>query len=114
FSSWPESALRALRTGARLRSAPPGSTVILQTYPVHGVYSIVEGSIEVGSTQAAGRRFIRRFAKPGTLFGLVSVLDGQGSPYTYLAHTKVLLLYVERTALLAALSKDPPLWRDIA
>ena len=66
FSTWPESALSALRKGARLTSAPAGSTVILQTYPVPGVYSIVEGSIEVGSTQAAGRRFIRRFAKPGT------------------------------------------------
>ena len=114
FREWPAASLRMLGTAARTLELAVGQTLVAQRQQVKGIYVIASGDIEVGTVSDDGRSYVRRFAHPGMLFGMISVLDGQGSPYSYIAHERSTLLFVPKDALLSALAHRPILWESVA
>jgi CRP/FNR family cyclic AMP-dependent transcriptional regulator len=114
FRQWPEAQLEEICAGAREIRAEAGKAVLRQGQVVDGLYVIVAGSLEVGTAQRDGRRYIRRYAEPGSAFGFMSLFDGQGSPYSYVAHDPAQLLFIEKSVLLAVLMRHPGLWLSVA
>jgi len=114
FRNWPEHDVQGLIEDMRLIRDPAGRCLLRQGEIADGLYAIAAGSVEVSADHEDGRRYIRRFAQPGMLFGLVSVLDGKGSTYSYVARANTKILFVRRAAFLAMLARNPELWPSVA
>lgn len=114
FAEWPRLHVRELCASIRVFRFPAAHMLIGQGQKLAGLYVIGAGVIEVGSTNADGRRYVRRFAQPGTLFGLLSILDDEGSPYFYAAHEPSTVLFIPKGAFLATLARHPEQWESIA
>lgn len=114
FKLWPESLLQELLKDAREIRVAAGKPVIRQGEVFKGLYVILSGRVEVEAAQGDGKRFIQRFAQPGTAFGFMSVFDAKSSPYTYVAHEQARMLFIRKTDFIAVLSRNPQLWLSVA
>ena len=114
FKNCSEEEVKGLQEASRLLPVPAGRTVIRQGEEVAGLYGIVSGRIEISSTLANGRRFIRRFGEPGQIWGFVGVFDGKGSPYFYIAQEPSCILFVPKARLLQMLESNPKFWAVMA
>jgi CRP-like cAMP-binding protein len=114
FGQWPAQEIQSLCEATRVLYVSVGQVLIAQGQVLNGLYVIGAGSVEVGSIHDDGRRYVRRYAQPGMLFGLVSVLDGEGSPYSYTAHEPTTILFIPKAAFLSILSRHAELWPSVA
>lgn len=110
FSSWPDRALLALAPQVRRRRFDIGQVIIAQGEVLRGLYAVCEGEVEIYEVRADGRRYIRRLAAAGQVFGFLSVFDGRGSHHAYVAHGHSEVAFVPSRALFPVLEAHPDLW----
>lgn len=99
----------ALLTGSAFRHYEPGKSISSRGEPVKHLGLVIFGSVEIGSTSADGKRFVRWYLEPGQALGLTPVLDGKGAMYDSYAHGETVLLLIPRQTMLAALASDAAL-----
>ncbi|CAG0966801.1 partial CRP-like cAMP-activated global transcriptional regulator, partial [Anaerolineae bacterium] len=80
---------------------------------LNGLYVIATGCVEIGFTRLDGRRYIRRFAEPGYIFGYPSVFDGKGTTFSYVAHEPTQIVFVQKSTVFAILARHPELWPSV-
>ncbi len=114
FSGWPPHLLDRLLSQSRRWIRTEGCTLLLQGQIASGLIIILKGSVEVTAYSDQGQRYIRRFAPAGNLYGLVSVIDGSPSTFTYVAQTELELIFIPSEVFLNALASQPHLWKDVA
>lgn len=105
--------LERLHRLARVLTAAPGHAIVRQGQAVDGLYGVISGRVEIGSSSADGHRFIRRFGEPGQMWGFLSVFDGQGSPYFYFAHDTAQLLFIQKSDFMEFLDEFPDMWVSV-
>jgi CRP-like cAMP-binding protein len=110
FSSWPEQALLAIAPSVRRRRYDAGQVIIAQAEVLRGLYAVCDGEVEVYEVLADGRRYIRRLATAGQVFGFLSVFDGRGSHHAYVAHGRADVAFVPSRALFPVIRAQPDLW----
>lgn len=114
FREWPTEHIAAIVAATRVLHVAPGHLLVTQGQALNGIYVIAVGSVEVASMHVDGRLFVRRYAGPGMLFGLISVLDGEGSPYSYTAQGPTTVLLIPKDTFLDVLSRHPEMWASVA
>lgn len=114
FKNCSSDEFQSLHQASKLLRVPAGRTVIRQGEEVTGLYGIISGRIEISSTLANGRRFIRRFGEPGQIWGFVGIFDGKGSPYFYIAQEPSQILFVPKSRFLQLLENNPGFWTTVA
>ena len=110
FADCSAAQLERVHRVARVLTTDPGQVIVRQGEVVDGLYGVISGRVEIGSSSADGQRFIRRFGEPGQIWGFVSVFDGQGSPYFYFAHDTARILFIQKSDFLKFLDEFPEVW----
>ena len=110
FSGCSAAQLERIHRLARVLTVGPGQAIVRQGEIVDGLYGVISGRVEIGSSSADGQRFIRRFGEPGQIWGFLSVFDGQGSPYFYFAHDTARILFIQKSDFLKFLDEFPEVW----
>ncbi len=113
FSAWPEELAREVSARARIIRAAAGDKFVRQGQVLEGLYVIVSGCVEIGSDRSDGRRYVRRYAEPGYIFGFPSIFDGKGTSFFYVAHQATQLVLVQKSVFLSILERHPQLWRSV-
>lgn len=98
-----------LAAASRLQRVPAGSIVAMRGHPAEHLIVVAEGAIEVGMTNAAGKRHVTSWLGRGQLFGLIPVLENGPMIHTATAVRDTRLLRLTRSALLQALQDHPSL-----
>lgn len=114
FSGWPPHLLDRLQSQSRRWFRTEGSILLSQGQTASGLFIILKGSVEVTAYSDQGQRYIQRFAPAGNLYGLVSVIDGNPSTFTYVAQTELELIFIPSEVFLDALASQPHLWKNVA
>lgn len=114
FNGWPPHLLDRLQSQSRRWFRTAGSILLSQGQTASGLFIIMKGSVEITAYSDQGQRYIQRFAPAGNLYGLVSVIDGKPSTFTYIAQTEVELIFIPSAVFLDALAAQPRLWENIA
>lgn len=114
FSGWPPQLLDRIQSQSRRRFHTEGSVLLSQGQTASGLFIILKGSVEITAYSDQGQRYIQRFASVGNLYGLVSVIDGQTSTFTYVAQTELELMFIPSEVFLDALASQPALWKNVA
>ena len=114
FRQWPEKHVQELVASAPEIRAAKGKAIVRQGDTFRGLYLVLSGSVEVSAAGASGRRYIHRYARPGTAFGFMSVFDPQPSPYSYVAHEPTRMLFIRTETFIATLMRHPELWLSVA
>lgn len=113
FQGWPAARRKELEAGSRLIYLTEGETLIRQGQVLDGLYAVVEGAVEVASSQPDGRWYTRRLGLPGMISGFLSTFDRKGSPYFYIALEPTTILFVHRPLFVEMLRKQPALWMSV-
>jgi CRP-like cAMP-binding protein len=113
FKSWPEGPLEDICAGSRVIRATAGENLVRQDQVLNGLYVVAAGCVEIGSTRLDGRRYIRRFAEPGYVFGFPSMFDGKGTTFSYAAHETTQIVFVQKSKFLEILALHPELWLSV-
>lgn len=114
FKLWPLKPLLEVLALSREIQIAVGQPVIRQGEIFKGLFVILSGSVEVEAAQGDGKRFIQRYAQPGTAFGFMSVFDAKSSPYSYIAHEQARILFIRKEDFIAVLTKNHQLWLSVA
>lgn len=101
--------MAALAVKSRLQRLGDGTTVALRGGHGEEMLIVVRGQLEVSMASPEGRRHVVNVVGPGTVFGLIPVLDGL--PWLHDAVTKGAgeVLWIHRDELLAAMRAHPGL-----
>lgn len=104
-----EEVVTALAARSRLQPLADGTTVAWRGRHGDEMLVVVRGQLEVSMASAEGRRHVVNVVGPGTVFGLIPVLDGL--PWLHDAVTQGAgeVLWIHRDALLAAMRQHPEL-----
>jgi CRP/FNR family cyclic AMP-dependent transcriptional regulator len=98
-----------LAAAARLQKVPTGTIVATRGHIAEHLIVVAEGAIEVGMTNAAGKRHVTSWLGRGQLFGLIPVLENGPMIHTATAVRPTRLLRLTRPVLLQALQDHPSL-----
>lgn len=79
-----------------------------------GVALVIRGGIRSQVMSAGGRELVLSVVKPGGLWGLMAVMDGQGAVYDTRAHGQTELVVIPDQAFIEILDRWPPLYRHFA
>src|SRR5690606_21456546 len=79
-----------------------------------GVVILLAGAIHANSFSKDGHEFALSMLEFGGVWGLAAVLDGGGMLRDSRAHLDTDILLIPRDAFLAALNRDPALYRHFA
>jgi CRP-like cAMP-binding protein len=99
----------ALAAHARLQAVADGAAVAWRGRYDDRLLVVVRGMLEVSMASAEGRRHVLNVIGPGTVFGLIPVLDRQPWIHDARARGPGQLLRLPREALLQAMHLHPPL-----
>lgn len=111
---WPEPVLARIAAGSRLQRYARGAQVLAHDPAQRDVLVVVSGAVECSGVNAAGDRFVLGRFAAGDLVGLVRLLPGKTTAYTYHALQDTLLVHVPADHLRALLDAHPLLWREVA
>ncbi|WP_296554692.1 Crp/Fnr family transcriptional regulator [Pigmentiphaga sp.] len=98
-----------LALASRLQKVPAGTVVATRGQTAQHLIVVAEGAIEVGMTNAAGKRHVTSWLGRGQLLGLIPVLENGPMIHTATAVRPSRLLLLTRAALLQALQDHPSL-----
>lgn len=98
-----------LATNVRLQSVADGAAVAWRGRQDDRLIVVVSGMLEVSMASAEGRRHVLNVIGPGTVLGLIPVLDRQPWIHDARARGPGQLLRLPRDALLQAMHLHPPL-----
>ncbi|HZR03805.1 MAG TPA: Crp/Fnr family transcriptional regulator [Burkholderiales bacterium] len=113
FCDWPDDLLMAAAQSSKIMDAKAGEQIVRQGQVLQGLYVIASGEIAIGVYNKDGRRYVRRYAARGEVYGLLSMLDGKGSPQFYITHVATKIIFVPKAVILDALEREPQLWWGI-
>ncbi|NDJ86080.1 MAG: cyclic nucleotide-binding domain-containing protein, partial [Chloroflexi bacterium] len=99
--------LRALARGCEEFAATEGQAIIKQGEISYGLYIIVEGTVRVERASENDQKVVLGRLGPSEVFGEISLLDEGVRTASVIAESPVLLLSIQRDALLLALEDDP-------
>jgi CRP/FNR family transcriptional regulator, cyclic AMP receptor protein len=91
----------------RLRSAAAGQVIFNEGDAADGLYGVVSGRIVVTVESPEGKGLILNSFGPGTFFGEIAFLDGQGRSATAMAREASRLVFLGRAVFLPFLKQRP-------
>lgn len=104
-----DAAIVQLAQASHFQQVGAGATVAVRGSPALHLIVVAQGAIEIGMTNAAGKRHVTSWLGRGQLFGLIPVLDDGPMIHTATAIRSSRLLLLPRAALLQALEQHPSL-----
>jgi CRP-like cAMP-binding protein len=107
FQSLSPMELRDLAGQGTMRTIGRGGRVFTEGEPCHGLFVIVEGTVDVRQTSDSGREQSLHSEGPGAALGEVPLFDGGGYLASAVAVTPARLLMLPRAALLALCQQRP-------
>ena len=110
FSQWPHDLLLEAAKASKVFEADANEVIVQQGQVLDSLYVLASGEIAIGVCNADGRRYVRRYAASGQVYGLLSILDGKSSPQFYAARVRSRMILVPKSAILSALERHAPLW----
>ena len=113
FSQWPHDLLLEAAKASKVYEVEAGEEIAQQGQILQHLYVIASGEIAIGVSNADGRRYVRRYAASGQVYGLLSILDGQATPQFYSARVRTRMILVPKAEILSALERHPPLWWSV-
>jgi CRP/FNR family transcriptional regulator len=107
FESLSPVALRDLAGQGTMRTIGRGGRVFTEGEPCHGLFVILEGTVDVRQTSDSGREQSLHTEGPGATLGEVPLFDGDGYLASAVAVTPARLFMLPRAALLALCQQRP-------
>lgn len=113
FKAWPDALLMDAAKTSRVIEAHANQEIVRRGQVVDGLYVIASGELVIGVFNHDGRRYVRRYAGCGQVYGLLGMMDGKESPQFFTARVASTIIVVPKPAILAALESHPTLWWGI-
>ena len=110
FADWPEDLLTQAAQASKLLELEDGEEFVHEGQVIDGLYVIASGAVAIGVHNSDGRRYLRRYAAQGQVYGMLAMLDGKGSPQFYTARGPTTIAVVPKAVMLSALEQQPKLW----
>jgi len=110
FKEWPNELLKKAADSCKMFDVGDGEEFIHVGQILDGLYVISSGTVMIGVFSADGRRYLRRYATSGQMYGILSLLDGRGSPQFYTSRGASQVIVVPRAVIFSALDQHPSLW----
>lgn len=110
FQDWPDGFLMKAADACKTLDVGAGEEFIHVGQVLDGLYVIVSGTVAIGVHSSDGRRYLRRYAASGQVYGLLSMLDGRGNPQFYTSRGATRIIVVPKAVILSALDQHPRLW----
>jgi CRP/FNR family transcriptional regulator len=107
FQSLSPAELRELARRGAIRTVARGNRVFTEGEPCHGLFVILEGTVDVRQTSDSGREQSLHTEGPAATLGEVPLFDGGGYLASAVAITPTRLLVLPRAALLALCQQRP-------
>jgi len=114
FAKLDEQALQAIASLAQARSYTAGQIIIPEEAPCQNVFLIEQGFVRLYQLSAEGREHVLAYLEPGSLFGLIPILDGQETLATAEALTDVSLCVFPGEQFLMLMRRHPDLALEVA
>jgi hypothetical protein len=112
FAAFPQAALEKLLTSTCVRTFSPAEVIVREGEPGMSLFLIENGTVEVHTTDPAGRRVVLAELGPGDFFGEVAVLTGRPRTATILAKEPVTVIEITR-ADIDRVARDHPEVRTV-
>jgi CRP-like cAMP-binding protein len=109
FDRCPPQTLDALLADAEVQRLAAGELVAGRGRRCEHLLLVAEGALEARVVTGDGRRHLLALMLPGTLFGLLSIIDGQAQQHDAAAHVPSIVLKVPATEVRRQRSIDPAL-----
>lgn len=97
-------------SASKVLEAEAGEEFVHEGQVLDGLYVIASGAVAIGVHHIDGRRYLRRYAGGGQVYGMLSMLDGKGSPQFYMSRIATKIIVVPKAVILAVLERHPALW----
>ena len=110
FCNWPDDLLRQAADASKMLEADAGDEFVHVGQVLEGLYVIASGAVAIGVHNSDGRRYLRRYAARGQVYGMLSMLDGKGCPQFYMSRLATKIIVVPKFIILSALEQHPRLW----
>ena len=107
FSAFPPEALAELLGSTSVRSYRPKATIVREGEPGDSLFLIVDGSVEVISTDPQGHPVSLASLSRGDFFGEVAVLTGKPRTATVVATTEVAVIEISKETLADISARHP-------
>lgn len=108
LAEFPRESLESLVQHARVRRLARREVLCHRGERVTELVVVLEGALDVGLTSELGKRHIQVILEQGQVMNLIPVLDEQPTLHSASTHGEaVLLLFIDRAALLAEADRDP-------
>jgi cAMP-dependent protein kinase regulator len=107
FTEFPAGALEEILATTSLRVFESGQTIVREGDPGSSLFLIDEGTVEVQTTDQAGKLLVLAQLGPGDFFGEVAVLSGKPRTATIIARSAVNAIEITRATLDRVATKFP-------
>jgi tetratricopeptide (TPR) repeat protein len=107
FAAFPQEALEKLLASTCVRTFSPAEVIVQEGEPGTSLFLIENGTVEVHTTDPAGRRVVLAELGPGDFFGEVALLTGRPRTATILAQEPVTVIEIARDDL-ERVARDHP------
>jgi cAMP-dependent protein kinase regulator len=107
FAAFPPAALEELLAITTVRSFNSGEVIVREGDPGTSLFLIVEGHVDVRTSDPGGRELGLARLGPGDFFGEVSVLTGRPRTATIVARENVTAIEIERDLLTGIAGRHP-------
>lgn len=110
FHDWPPEFLTQAAQACKTLDVDAGEEFVHVGQVLDGLYVIASGAVAIGVHSSDGRRYLRRYAASGQVYGILSLLDRRGSPQFYTSRGATRVIVVPKAVILSALDQYPRLW----
>ena len=107
LSEFPRESLERLVAAGGFDELARGDVLCRRGERIRDLSIVIEGTLDVSVTSAAGKRYIQVYLEAGQLMNLIPVLDEQPGIHDASAHTKVTLMRIPRAAFQAEIDREP-------
>jgi len=111
LAAFPQGALEKLLSSTAVRTFAPAEVIVREGEPGRSLFLIENGTVEVHTTDPAGRLVVLAELGPGDFFGEVAVLTGRPRTATILAREPVTVIEITREDLEAVVRDYPEVKR---
>ena len=103
FAAWPEPAFLRLCESAEMWRYAKGETVAEYGEEAKGLWLAAAGSFANSRTTAAGRYLMAGIQWPGDTTGIMPIFDGMPMPFSVVARTESLVVFMPRAVVMESL-----------
>lgn len=108
------SIIQTLVDEGHITALDTGQVLSRRGEPCDGLNLVVEGAFEISVTVEGGLRHMSTFVLPGTLLGLISVIDQGPRPHDVIAHTASIVLHMPLATVRRVLALEPAFQQAVA